>query len=256
MVHSGIGGLMGDFLSPIDPVFYLHHANVDRLWGEWSALQLLEEEPHLPQGEDLARWGSERFEFFHGEAGMPVVGHSAASYADTVIFDYAYQPASATISRPPPVRDDLTDTSYAGKMLQNNLSVEQPAIGEVLLPVDVIDATVPDASLELAVRVTMQSPMNAAAWHFHLWLSSNDSAAQIDQYIGEFYVFGSHAHSAHDHPSVTFSIPLSWAIRRLAKAGRLDPRTPLKIRLTASLSTRELPGEDSLQVEGLAVTVV
>lgn len=34
-VHSVIGGEMGGMLSPRDPIFWLHHANVDRLWSAW-----------------------------------------------------------------------------------------------------------------------------------------------------------------------------------------------------------------------------
>jgi tyrosinase len=35
-VHNLIGGVMGDLLlSPLDPIFWLHHANIDRLWAAW-----------------------------------------------------------------------------------------------------------------------------------------------------------------------------------------------------------------------------
>jgi hypothetical protein len=32
----GSGSIMGTFRSPMDPIFYLHHANVDRIWAEWQ----------------------------------------------------------------------------------------------------------------------------------------------------------------------------------------------------------------------------
>lgn len=32
---SFIRGNMGSFMSPLDPIFWLHHANIDRLWGRW-----------------------------------------------------------------------------------------------------------------------------------------------------------------------------------------------------------------------------
>ncbi|MFP5273775.1 tyrosinase family protein [Coleofasciculus sp.] len=35
--HVWTGGNMGNFFSPNDPLFWLHHANVDRLWAEWQA---------------------------------------------------------------------------------------------------------------------------------------------------------------------------------------------------------------------------
>ena len=35
-VHNAVGGDMRTAHSPADPVFYLHHANVDRLWAQWQ----------------------------------------------------------------------------------------------------------------------------------------------------------------------------------------------------------------------------
>lgn len=34
-VHDLIGGVMATMSSPVDPVFWLHHANIDRLWVAW-----------------------------------------------------------------------------------------------------------------------------------------------------------------------------------------------------------------------------
>jgi hypothetical protein len=44
--HDWVGGHMGDIMtSPIDPIFYLHHAMVDKIWQEWegeSSFQMVE----------------------------------------------------------------------------------------------------------------------------------------------------------------------------------------------------------------------
>ena len=37
-VHNDIGGEMATGESPRDPIFWLHHANIDRLWKKWIAL--------------------------------------------------------------------------------------------------------------------------------------------------------------------------------------------------------------------------
>lgn len=39
--HQGIGGKMGNVVaSPTDPLFFLHHANLDRLWWDWQLVNL------------------------------------------------------------------------------------------------------------------------------------------------------------------------------------------------------------------------
>ncbi|GAA4994622.1 tyrosinase MelC2 [Kitasatospora paranensis] len=35
-VHVWVGGLMGTGMSPNDPVFWLHHCFIDKLWAEWQ----------------------------------------------------------------------------------------------------------------------------------------------------------------------------------------------------------------------------
>lgn len=35
-VHVAIGGDMNSAASPEDPLFYLHHANIDRAWAKWQ----------------------------------------------------------------------------------------------------------------------------------------------------------------------------------------------------------------------------
>ena len=35
-VHNAIGGDMNTAASPTDPLFFMHHANVDRLWYQWQ----------------------------------------------------------------------------------------------------------------------------------------------------------------------------------------------------------------------------
>ncbi len=67
-VHVTIGGDMGDMGSPLDPIFWLHHCNIDRLWAWWNALGRRNTTNRLwttfqfdgifqlPQGQGLAAW--------------------------------------------------------------------------------------------------------------------------------------------------------------------------------------------------------
>jgi hypothetical protein len=65
-VHSEIGGWMGDVNSaPLDPVFWLHHANIDRLWEVWLALGNGRSNP------SAIAWRDQAFTFYD-EFGVPV----------------------------------------------------------------------------------------------------------------------------------------------------------------------------------------
>jgi len=59
-VHVNVGGWMSSILTAAqDPIFYLHHANCDRLWNLWLAQGGLQSDPTS----DTA-WGSQVFVFF------------------------------------------------------------------------------------------------------------------------------------------------------------------------------------------------
>lgn len=56
-VHNWVGGLpsdMGGATSPNDPVFYLHHCNVDRIWEGWMSRHGRTYEPPQTASPDLA----------------------------------------------------------------------------------------------------------------------------------------------------------------------------------------------------------
>jgi tyrosinase len=38
LVHNRIGGFMPESNSPRDPIFFMHHGNIDRIWATWNAM--------------------------------------------------------------------------------------------------------------------------------------------------------------------------------------------------------------------------
>ena len=54
LVHRWVNGTMMLMTSPNDPVFWLHHCNIDRLWGDWQR-QHQDTCPYQPSGASLAR---------------------------------------------------------------------------------------------------------------------------------------------------------------------------------------------------------
>lgn len=97
MVHGALAGdlgFMGALLSPVDPIFWLHHANVDRLWDVWTRRQRAGGLPHLPAGADGERWQNDAHPFFVDGKGQALNDRSTRNYIDNVALGYAYEPGS------------------------------------------------------------------------------------------------------------------------------------------------------------------
>src|SRR5262249_60689023 len=75
-VRGAMGGAAGtafmvSFLSPVDPIFFLHHSNLDRLWDVWTRRQNALGRPTLPQGADVTAWADGQVPVFAGPGGQP-----------------------------------------------------------------------------------------------------------------------------------------------------------------------------------------
>jgi tyrosinase len=95
VIHARIGGhtgWMNDLsLAARDPIFWLHHANIDRLWTRWLALGQGRANPD-------GKWLNRKFSYFdeHGTA----VHNTAADALDTEMLTYRYGDESAVPAHP------------------------------------------------------------------------------------------------------------------------------------------------------------
>ncbi|HMF07107.1 MAG TPA: tyrosinase family protein, partial [Methylocella sp.] len=106
-VHGAMGGASGQafmvsFLSPVDPIFFLHHANLDRLWDVWTRRQTALNRAALPDGTDLTAWSNEQFLFFSDETPLPVTKTNAGDYKSIGDFGYDFSPGSEEDQVPAP----------------------------------------------------------------------------------------------------------------------------------------------------------
>lgn len=89
-VHTDVGGHMGGFATAgLDPLFYLHHCNIDRLWEVWLTLP-------KRANPDRDRWKNKEVFHFQDETGTT---HQSTSgeVVDTVQLGYEYD----DVTRPP-----------------------------------------------------------------------------------------------------------------------------------------------------------
>jgi tyrosinase len=64
-IHGFVGGNMRTFLSPLDPIFWLHHNMIERCWVQWNF------DNNFPNTNDSA-WLNREFTEFCDEEGNPV----------------------------------------------------------------------------------------------------------------------------------------------------------------------------------------
>ncbi len=123
MVHNDIGGWMPSASSPRDPIFFMHHANIDRIWALWNV--------HNANSTDRL-WTNMTFtnNFVHadGTAWSPKV--SDLYVPETLGYTYGL-PAR----RPPsPTRTRLTNTLTAMFALPETVASPTAGVATVVVP--------------------------------------------------------------------------------------------------------------------------
>lgn len=100
LVHGDVGGLMGDpGTAGYDPIFWLHHANIDWLWEVW-----LNADPNNNNPAATSKWQTFAFEFNDGLGNTPKLTPHDVLDTKTAPFYYRYDdiaPPAAAAAAPP-----------------------------------------------------------------------------------------------------------------------------------------------------------
>ncbi len=239
-LQPGPFGNMTNNLSPIDPIFFLHHANMDRLWDVWTRKQVAAGWSPKPSDADIDTYNNEPFLFFIDGKGTPIAG-IAKDYFDTTVFDYDYEPGSG-------------EEIIPKKIVVSNaedLPLIRSAVGA-----NIATLTVPRAAIEshlaagaarpLVAAVTMSRPAELAGpREFDVLVNAPEGVTHVSAdspyYAGTFALFGAPMPGMHMHGDLTFSVPLPQ---------KLQAFTALAAGVDAKLQIRVVPshGEDKRAV--------
>lgn len=238
---SGETGHIGDGLSPLDPIFWLHHCMVDRIWAEWQKAGNQTPDPKNDYKEN----------FFDASGAPALAGTTSAMQISAL--GYTYDVLEQTN---PPVAAPLANVfdAIAPDALQRGLDASEPrSLGaseaderSTVMIETPIDVSVPGLAAELqASRVFRQSTVSAQRGfdvEGRRFLASftgvtppegqSDIVVNVfvncpylspatsytdPHYAGTFSFFGRTQHHGGD-----FLIDITQPVRRLAREGRIS----------------------------------
>ena len=242
-VHNCIGGVgavdpgpygnMTNFLSPVDPIFFLHHSNMDRLWDTWTRKQKSLNLPYLPTGQDLKTLSEEPFLFYVDGKGNHIGPNSkAGDYLSTDVFEYDYGPGSGdeVILPPRPAVASAKAPPIKGTLRANT--------AVVAVPREAVQGHLADTQPHpLVAAVTLPRPGGlSTARRFDVLVNAPAGASQVDAdspyYAGTIAFFGPMMPGMHMSMDTTFAVPLPK---------RLPAFTALAAAPSATLNIRVVP---------------
>lgn len=262
-IHGTVGGVMASYMSPLDPVFWLHHCNVDRLWQEWNDVG------HTNLTEPL--WGNFQFSGNFVNRDGTAFNPKVSDLLHIPGLGYRYKIGTVK----PPVfdlfvlsRTQLPRAFAYGKVLAApRIPVDAPARVNVPLSIPVtlnagrakalgtirpLDMSgVKPGSLPrfpariLAVIGDMEPPKEGNA-DVHVFLNceylSPETPTSDPSYVGSFTFFGSE-HAAHGG-KVSVLVDLTSTVADLRRAQK-----PVTDRLEVQLMPVSFPGAKKQDVE-------
>lgn len=232
-------GFMTDMLSPVDPVFFLHHANMDRLWDVWTRKQQLLGLPTVPAGVELRtdlpddqksaeerntdyyRWAREPMLFFVDKHGQPVAQTRSGDYESMALFGYDYEPGSGEEVVQKPVgqgRPKLASRRVVpGRVVSRQVFGHKGASAVVQLPAGLAEQATAGASV-LVANVTLAFP-HMSHRPYAVILNGPDDPAHVEpgdpRYLATISMFGHKGGGG----TLSFALPLG---DKLGRAGGGD----------------------------------
>lgn len=220
-VHNFIGGVgpldpgpygfMTNFLSPVDPVFFLHHANIDRLWDVWTRKQKALNLPYLPTGQDLSTFSNEPFLFFVNGKGEYVGEAHAGDYVNMEKFGYDYEPGFGEKVVGSPHAELRTNPSKLVK------GIVKRNTASLVLPMDAVkEHLASPAAPSLIAEVTLPRPASGSPGReFDVVVGAPEDITEVSAsspyYAGTIAFFGNIMNMNGMSADAAFAVPLPRA---------------------------------------------
>ncbi|QOY85117.1 tyrosinase family protein [Paludibaculum fermentans] len=182
-IHTAVGGDLGNLETAArDPLFFAHHANVDRLWEQWRSFYQSQPDPALQKN-----WDEQVFGFYDENANHVRV--KAKDFLSTEKLGYTYKPPSLDLFRSVVTQLRVSDGSLELPPAVARV-IAQAASGISVLSNSIDTVTIPPAWLEALspLEVTVQVPDAHPGFLYQVAIKpANGNADPI--ILGAFSVF-------------------------------------------------------------------
>ena len=256
-VHVWVSGNMITFMSPLDPIFWLHHCNIDRLWAEWNARGHGNTSSALWRDFRLSPFNT----FVRDLQNITQLGYTYRSLARTRL---------AVASELPPLlerkreRFELMEPQVASLGQEVSFSVETP---ESALPLAAEGASVADIAEDGGPKVLAfvrgVDPPEDQQVTVNVFLNcpylTAETPVSDPHYVGNFTFFGVHEHEdgaegEHDM-KMSFAFDLTETVDRLrALEPDLDSQLTVQL-MPVPLEGRHVPPQE-FGIEGVEIVYI
>lgn len=250
-VHIWVGGKMAWSFSPLDPIFWMHHCNVDRLYSDWLA------RGYNPPNE--SEWNDKSFNDFYDADGKPVGSEfTCGMTVDSRNMGYVYEdifsfcvpnlsPRSLTLgqtlsSKPQVIKSvGLSNSSITENVLTFGANVAVPIRARQLL--NTTAAGAPNYVVRLRIQgVKLPKQQDTGVFVFFGPGITTETPISAPGFVGNFTFFqggsgnNSEAKASEDKKNVVLNA--TEAVKRLYRNTDLPESNTLPV----SIVTRSLFG--------------
>lgn len=257
-VHGGfVGGDMATWMSPLDPIFWCHHAMVDCMWVQWNIRC-------RNANTNDSNWANYSYTPFCDETGAPTTITTAATILMPLL-SYRYDDplignGTCPSGSPPQSTEPVTRSRREGEMDRNTLQAflergapsrlearRRVTLGRGLDAVvgksAVVRADLTSADLDPVVQGEERLLLNIADvkeppgkdLFLRAFVNLPDAGAatpvEDPHYAGSFAFFSDEHAQPHEGGGVKFLTDLSETVRTLRRGGQLGEREPISVTL-------------------------
>jgi tyrosinase len=240
VISGSPNGHMIDGVSPLDPIFWLHHCNIDRIWAEWQTAGNTTPPLNLDYNN----------QFVNG-TGQPVTA-SSASALDFAALGYTYDtlsgpvvaaaqarlglpnqvqpPAALQTPEPQSLGANNTPQTAALAAVTRFTVKTKDVIPELFRPRRFLAMKVPTVQRvatgggRIVASITATAPPRPAPIICKVFVNAPNPTADTPStdphYAGSFSFFGQHGQ---DHGAAEYFVDLTKPLRAQAGDGRIDP---------------------------------